>query len=447
MSYSALFSRYEKMFPEIPKRRPRVGAVIKEIRVNQGIRQIDFAKETGINWSTLKSIENDHQKATTVETLDQCAKRLKVPLDEIIRLGREKDPANCFVIRHKQVSRIPGLRTRKKTPLPWHYAKTFIYQDVEIAPISPPLQTPKDFFFCRIRMRPGTGFTHLTLPYDQTVTLFINQGFNLEISCKTSHYSNKGHTQTINTNQGLAFNGRLIHSIQNKDSKEEAVFYLVTRLNPSAVIFKPIDDAQPLSIDIAKGIEMLRKHCSPSPSRLLSLRQLAELTETMTHEQISKLMRVKKGSSVIYWEKIEELLAGAHVSMDDFLNWCQKKPESLFSLLSARNRTMIDQNTYHGVKIYSTTPPQTDNEFFCGELLLEGQKSMGAKAWERKDSAMIGVFVEEGDLEIAVGKSRSALTLTKGESVYFDASLGYVIRNPRPIQAKAFMASYPGIQI
>ena len=59
---------------------------------------------------------------------------------------------------------------------------------------------------------------------------------------------------------------------------------------------------------------------------------------------------------------------------------------------------------------------------------------------------MIALYLEEGELEITVGKSRSALPLSKGESIYFDGSLGYIIRNPGKSTMKSFMASFPAIQ-
>ena len=61
---------------------------------------------------------------------------------------------------------------------------------------------------------------------------------------------------------------------------------------------------------------------------------------------------------------------------------------------------------------------------------------------------MCALYLEQGELEITVGgKLRGPLPLSKGESIYFDAGLGYVLRNPAGAQAKAFLATYPAIQI
>src|SRR3989338_7652202 len=75
--YRTIWNKYIESSPNFPtKRRPLVGPVIKETRIDKGIRQMDFAKQIKLNWTTLKSIENDHQKATPVENLERCAKPL-----------------------------------------------------------------------------------------------------------------------------------------------------------------------------------------------------------------------------------------------------------------------------------------------------------------------------------------------------------------------------------
>jgi hypothetical protein len=199
------------------------------------------------------------------------------------------------------------------------------------------------------------------------------------------------------------------------------------------------------TINVARGIEVLRRERSDRPHIMLSVKHLADLTDNLDHEQIAKMMRLKKGSSVVYWEKIEDLLGGARVSMNDFLGWARRQPQKPFALANAKTRALIDFSTYYGVSIYSCVPP-AKSDLFCGELRIEGQGSLSKKSWERKDAAMIALYLEDGELEITVGKSRSTLPLGKGESIYFDGSLGYIVRNPGKAVTKAFMASFPAIQ-
>ena len=58
---------------------------------------------------------------------------------------------------------------------------------------------------------------------------------------------------------------------------------------------------------------------------------------------------------------------------------------------------------------------------------------------------MIAIYVEAGEIEITVGRRRSPLPLEAKSSIYFDGSLGYMLRNPAAAQAKCFFAAYPQI--
>ncbi len=437
--YKEIIEKYRLEGPQIPlSRRPLVGSVIKRIRVDKGIRQIDFAKKVGINEATLKSIENDHQQATTVDNLERMAAELGTTADELILLGRERDPANFFAFKRQTPQEIAGIRKRKRSPLEWHESVRLRYKNFDITPISPPLTATRDFFICRINLPPKRSIDNLSLGMHFPVIGFVSSGFNIKIT-----YGNRSHGVT--TNQGFALDGFYRHSITNEDDDAAAVIYLMTKISNKTTAL-PGPEAKPeTTINVAKGIEALRRERSDRPDIMLSVKHLADLTDNLDHEQIAKMMRLKKGSSVVYWEKIEDLLGGARVSMDDFLGWAHQQPQKPFELANAKTRALIDFSTYYGVSIYSCVPP-AKSDLFCGELRIEGQGSLSKKSWERKDAAMIALYLEDGELEITVGKSRSTLPLGKGESIYFDGSLGYIIRNPGKTATKAFMASFPAIQ-
>lgn len=452
MRYDEILRTYAAKRPPSYGPRPRVGAVIKEIRVDKGIRQKDFAALTGIHESTLKSIENDHQKATSVKNLETCARLLETSVENLILLGRERDASNYFAQKHKAPQPISGIRNRKQFPQEWREALMLHFRNFKIQPVSPSAAGKRDFIFWRVTLPPSRSLTDLSLPYHQTVLGFVAHGFNIEIvygDKKRDDASDSEQTNILTANQGFALNGRFPHSFKNLDKDHEAVIFLITRMpygysGARTRIRMQEPDGQ---INIAEGMHQLRREKSERKDRPLSLRHLAELTESLDHEQIATLMRMKKGSSVIYWEKIEELLAGTQVSMETFLRWSRALPASFFSLVAAPDRSIVSYETYHGLKIYTVSAPGTTHEFFCGELSIEGKKSAVRKNWERKDEAMIGLFVEEGIIEVTIGKSRSPLPLLKGESIYFDGSLGYILRNPGEEQAKGFFATCPGIQI
>ncbi|MDP3921086.1 MAG: XRE family transcriptional regulator [Candidatus Omnitrophota bacterium] len=439
--YKQIWEKYRASLPGFPAlRRPLVGSVIKEIRVDKGIAQKDFSRLVGIHESTLKSIENDHQQATTVDNLERCAKVLGLSADSLILAGQERDPANCFIQKKTAPSAITGIRKRKRAPEEWHQSLRLRFKDFDLTPISAPIASKKDFFLCRINLPPKRSIRNLRLPGHHAVIGFVSGGFNVKVTCGSK-------IAEVTSNQGFALDGFFPHDIRNDDEDQGAIIYLVTRFPNFSMIGQTTSSSEkrPGSIRISQGIEQLRRHRSDRPGRPISVQHLADLTDTLDHEQVAKMMRLKKGSSVVYWEKIEDLLGGVGVSLEKFLLWSQERSQKPFSVATATTRAMIDFSTYHGIKIYSAVPPGIEHRFFCGELFIAGKGTLIKRGWERKDPSMIGIYVEEGEMEVTVGKRRSALPILKGESIYFDGSLGYVLRNAANNQVKGFMAACPSI--
>lgn len=441
--YQEIWQRYKETLNTFPtRRRPRIGSVIKEVRIDRGIRQLDFPKMIGVSLSTLKSIENDHQHATTIDNLERCGTALGLTVDDLILRARERDPANYFALKLASPKPVKGIRERKKSPKEWFQTVRLEFPHFEVTPCSPPLMTQKDFFLMRAKLPPKQKMDKLRLAAHGLVFGFIASGFNIKVT------HNLIGTQ-LTGSQAFLLDGFFPHSIANDHEKEEATIYLMTRLQTATdtARFRKPRKGLPQSIDIAHGIERLRMYQSDRRDRPISIRHLAALTASLDHEQIAKLMRIKKGSSVLYWEKIEELLAGTGVTMEEFLAWCHHNDrEPLVSISTATNRAMIDYQPHHPIRIHMAVPAKGQQEYFFGELMIEGKGAMAKKAWERKDHAMIAICVTEGELEVTVGTYRSPLPLMKGEGIYFDGNLGYVVRNPVEAQARAMMASYPSIQ-
>ena len=438
--YQEIFERYKEEFPGFPNaRRPRVGSVIKTIRIDKGIRQMDFAKTVQINESTLKNIENDHQQATTVENLNRCAQALGVSIEGLILMGREWDQANYFALKRSAPQKIEGIRIRKRAPIEWHETVRIRFKDFDLTPISAPINARKDFFCARIVLPPKRSIEKLILGTHSPVVGFLAEGFNLKITYGEKEYPLTG-------SQAFALDGFFPHSIINDDEDHAATIYLITKL-PNYTkerLSYQISGKTLEEMNIAQGIERVREFSSNRPERPLSVQHLADLTDRIDYQQLHKIIRLRKNSSVVYWEKIEDILGGTGVSIEDFLEWSYNRIPQPFYLATAATRANTEYLT-EGVRIYHVTPPGIKNHFLCGEIFIEGKK---AKGWARKDWAMCALYLEQGELEVTVGgKLRSPLPLSKGESIYFDGSLGYVLRNPVTTQAKAFLATYPAIQI
>lgn len=438
--YRDIFQKYCEVLQQFPNvRRPRVGSVIKTIRIDKGIRQMDFAKTVQINESTLKNIENDHQQSTSVENLSKCAHALGVSVADLLLMGREWDEANYFALKRTAPRTIEGLRIRKRAPIEWHETIRIRMKDFDFIPISAPINTKKDFFCVKIIIPPKRAINKLFLGIHSPVIGFLSEGFNL-----TVQYGEKN--QSLTSHQAFALDGFFPHSIINDDEDHAATIYLITKL-PN--YDKHYPSHRPVSkeageMSIAQGIEHVREFSSNRPGRPLSVQHLADLTDRLDYQQMHKLLRLRSKSSTVYWEKIEDILGGTGTSIQDFLEWSHNripKPLHLATAATRANTTYLPE----GVRIFHATPPGIKNGFLCGELFIEGKKKKG---WRRQDAAMCALYLEQGELEVTVGgKLRAPLPLSKGESIYFDAGLGYVLRNPTGIQAKAFLAAYPAIQI
>lgn len=445
--YKEIFEKYQSYLPGFPKaRRPRVGSVIREIRINKGIQQKTLSRLTGINESTLKSIINDHQQATTVDNLDRCARALEVTTDELILRGRERDPANFFVFKKNPPPEIEGIPKRKHSPDDWHKHIQFHMKSCQVTPISAPINTKKDFFCIRLAIPPKHKFGKLSLASHAPVAGFVAAGFNIRI------LGDGPIDAVVTSNQDFMLDGFYEHCLVNEDDEHTAVIYLMTKIpgsRPASLsTFPPGKHSG--AMNIGRGIEMIRRHCSERRGQMIPVKHLAELTDTLNHIQLAMMMRQRKGTSVVYWEKIEELLAATKVPMEDFLAWTHSRSRVPFAIGTSSTRAWIEY-THYGAKIYSCTPPGLKNYFFCGELYLDGTGQTRRKNLTRKDEAMIALYIEEADEEaevlLTVGRERMTLPLAKGDRAYFDGNLSYTLHNPSKKQAKIFFASYPGIQL
>ena len=56
----------------------KIGATIKRLRKEKGIRQIDFAKQCRISQTYLSQLENDNRNPT-VDVLERISKALNIP--------------------------------------------------------------------------------------------------------------------------------------------------------------------------------------------------------------------------------------------------------------------------------------------------------------------------------------------------------------------------------
>ena len=88
----------------------KVGATIKRLRKERGIRQIDFAKEVGISQTYLSQLENDDRNPT-VAVLEKISNVLKIPYPVLsfLSLTEESVPEDKKEIYNKMEKVMFGL--------------------------------------------------------------------------------------------------------------------------------------------------------------------------------------------------------------------------------------------------------------------------------------------------------------------------------------------------
>ncbi len=450
--YSRILKKYKAVLTGFPdRRRPRVGAVIREMRINQGMTQADMSAKTGIHKATISAFENDHQRATSIENLEKYTARLGASLEEIILLGREYDPCNAFILKktgtEKEASEnIDGLSQRKHETRDWFASLRLRMPDFDVIPISPPLAFRKDFFVARFLLPPKRQIRNLVAGPGCPVTGVISSGFDLRVTVG-------GQSFDLGGAQSFRLDGSFPHTISNDNDNHTAIFYLLTRVpfGESPAGFQRPSKTDDGKMNIARALETLRCRLSRESGSPVPLRRMAAMSDTLHEKQIREMTRLKKESSVVYWEKIEDLLGATQTPLEDFLRWSRGTSHPGFSVSSTLHQAVITYGQ-HGVQIKTRNPLDGGKDFFCGVLDLEGVGGKGQKPriisdWYRKDDTVTALFVEYGHVRLVVGKRKKVYDLGEGDSAYLDTGLGFSIRNRSAEDSRMFLATSPALPI
>jgi transcriptional regulator with XRE-family HTH domain len=116
------------------------------------------------------------------------------------------------------------------------------------------------------------------------------------------------------------------------------------------------------------------------------------------------------------------------------------QPDSFFKT-GFGERGFIDYSQ-HGFSIQSLSPPGMGRrDFFFGIMILKPLKEL--KRWQFDKRSMIGVYVEQGTIEIIHGGKMQKLH--SNESAYFDASIPHRFKNVDTFEAKIFIVTRPAL--
>lgn len=434
--YERFLADYRRRLPDFP-REPSLdlGLGIKQIRLRMGLTQEELARQAGMKPSALKTLENGYARFTKMSNLEAVARVLGVGVREILMEGREWFPGNFYVEKLSEI--LPtGKRKRKRREEIWYRRVPLLYEGYKLDISSPPLTTPSHFCLAVFEIEPGRKIPGLKLPYPNQVAGLIQRG-SLRIA-----YDSKNETDLV-ANQGFLLRGDKPHDFINPDKENPVRFWAVFSLEP-AKREKKGGGIKARESPVGRAIRRIRHLYSHSKTRPISFVELAYLTG-LEAKSLQYLENTTDPDQVVYWDKIERITQALKMPFSKFFDLAEGRDEGYFHRATAHDRALIDYQHYLGIRIKSALFPSPINAYHLSEMTLEPKRGIRRPTWVRRDDARIAVYLEAGELLVEVGKNRKAV-LKAGESVYFDASLGYIFTNPSKIHSsKLFTAAYPPI--
>lgn len=429
--YEQFITHFKEKLPDFPESPDlELGLAVKQIRLRMGLTQDELAKDTRIKPAALKTFENGYARYTSLDNLESISRVLRVPLKEILLEGREWFPGNFFIQKLGE-STAEGKRKRKRRDEVWYKLRTIPYQGFKVDIFSPPVSSPSHFCLMLLEIDPGQKIQNLRLPCPNQIAGFVARG-TLRVSYESAE-------RDVFGNQGFIFRGDKPHEFINLDTDNSLRLWLAFSLSPSRTLKKQTES----SISVGKAIGAIREIYSDSRNRTMTYAELSYVTG-LDEKSLQYLENTDQKDQVIYWDKIEKICQALRMPFDRFIDLAEGKNPGYFYLATAHDRALIDYRHYLGVRIKSTLFPSSLNEFHLSEMYIEPKAGIRRVNWKRTDNAMICVYVEDGELRIEVGKNRKA-TLRKGESAYFDGSLGYIFANPGLNPTKLLVATQPPI--
>jgi transcriptional regulator with XRE-family HTH domain len=416
-------------FPSTPDL--ELGLAIKHVRLRMGITQQDLSTHSGMKLASLRTLENGYARATTLENLNRLSRVLRVGLDEILLEGREWFPANFFVLR-RQVYAPPKRASKRRAEETWYEQKPIRGKGFELEFLSPPITSKAHFVFARMTIDPQTSVDRLRLPYPSQIVGFVERG-SLDLS-----YDREKPVHVFG-NQGFQIRGDKLHQFHNADETNLLTLSLAFSLTPShqlQLIKTPAEN-----ISVGRAVKLLRSKFSDAKERPLSFRELSFLTG-LDEKSLQYLESTEKPDEVVYWDKVERITEAFGISLQEFLNLAHNSDVGSLALATAHDQAVIDYRHYFGVRMKSAVSPSATHAFQICDMEIESRRGPKRGIWKRTDASRIALHVEHGNLRVEVGKNRKT-SITAGESVYFDASLGYILTNTSSSTTRLRLATFP----
>jgi len=138
-------------------------------------------------------------------------------------------------------------------------------------------------------------------------------------------------------------------------------------------------------------------------------------------------------------EKLIRIAESFGISFPELSMRAMSEHPNAFFKVGFQERSVIEYNQ-HGFSIQSLSPPGMGHrDFFFGIMTIKPMKEL--KRWKFQENSVIGVYVDQGTIEIIHGGKPHKLH--SNESAYFDGSISHKFKNVDTFEAKLFLVTKP----
>lgn len=388
----------------LTERRLNLGKALDQIRKANSIPLKDIIQKTALKRRMLTTLIQMGEMNTSREHFFKIIEGLKVPANEFVKVAQETARYNFYHLKRDG-------------------APQFKYGSHEVEVYSPPCFSKKDFFWCLVRLKPGSSILNLRHENMDQLTGFLTHG-DLNLKYGEKIYS-------IHTNQPFQFDPKIEHHFVNQSNSETAEFYLLYHLKPAFIEKREGRERKrketPVTISTPILIEEIRKELSPDPNRLLSMPTLAALSginrRALVHMSYSP-------TKIIPFEKMSQLANLTDYSLDEIIEKAENRYQGWIQVFTDKDHVPVDLSSRYGVELISHTGIGVGKrKFTVADIVFRSWKeSSGRKEWVYRGAGFLGISVKRGYIGVQYGKQQLKI-LNWGESLYLNADVEITLSN------------------
>lgn len=408
---------------------------------------IELSWKSGIDEGTLLGMAASHKLTCPMEKVKKIATALGVTLEEFFMAAREEYFGSFFITKTSLPTN-REVRSYARQGLYLHKQKHLKYDSGFKANMhSPPVESLQDAFIATITIEPDARLTDWKLARNTDIHISVTKG-GILIGTDSEN------SEDIVAGQSIVFDGAIKHSIRNisKDSPAEILLSFTTTDILTKKAFKS-ETGSTKEFDTPILLTAIHKRLSANPENKMPVSEMAMRAGLNPRDLDPLINGTPKNLPVEKLIRLSELL---EIPFETLISEQPLASKPLFRISKGMDRGTIDYRPQHGIMFYPWLKlGETRNRFFAGQAvfgpttapMIESRSSQFEdKNWEGKSYGSLFLKGWSGTLGVDLGIRHAYAELEKGDTVYLDMSLGYVVRNLSPVDTTSFFTiAYPSI--